>query len=99
MPASSTRRCRPRAFLATSKSGERFRIDVTFVSDRGQLTTNIAAAVWHWLRGDARTWTAVQRNSHADVAIVEHARWSAAAVAALGIDPPVTKFYPQQPQE
>ena len=34
---------------------------MTFVSDRGELTTSVAHAVWLWLQNPGSTWTMVQR--------------------------------------
>ena len=72
-------------YEAVSPEGERFRIDVTFVSNRGHITTNVAAAVWHWLRGEAAVWTAIQRISPAGVPMPRHDQWSTAALVALGV--------------
>ncbi len=73
-------------YLATAPTGERFRIDVSFVSERGHAETNVAAAVWRWLAGEARVWTAIQRISPADMPATRHAQWSAAALLALDLD-------------
>jgi exosortase/archaeosortase family protein len=70
-------------YRATAPGGARYRIDVSFVSDRGEVTSNIATAVWRWLNGEARSWTAVQRISPEDTPGPQHARWTAAVVAAL----------------
>lgn len=78
-------------YLATAPTGERYRIDVTFVSDRGHVTGSVATAVWYWLRGLAAQWTAVQRISPADLPVSEHAAFSAAALRVLGIDPPLNQ--------
>jgi hypothetical protein len=68
--------------------GARYRIDVSFVSDRGEVTANVATAVWRWLEGEARDWTAVQRISQVDIPRAQHARWTAAVVAALELGRP-----------
>lgn len=46
---------------AAAPDGRRYRIAVTFVSDSGETTANVATAVWRWMEGRARQWTAVQR--------------------------------------
>lgn len=74
-------------YLATAPDGTRFRIDVSFVSNRGHVTGSVGGAVWHWLRGEAADWTAIQRISPAEVPQAEHAGWSSAALAVLGIEP------------
>lgn len=72
-------------YLATSPSGNRVRIDISFISNRGHAVSNVAAAVWHWLRGEAAVWTAIQRISPTDIPLTRHDQWSAAALTALGV--------------
>ncbi|MGE0748733.1 MAG: exosortase T [Rhodospirillales bacterium] len=71
------------AYRAVAPDGARWRIDVSFVSDRGEAATNVAAAVWRWLQGDAGAWTAVQRITPEDTTEADRARWTAAVLAAL----------------
>ena len=70
-------------YRAIAPDGARYRIDVSFVSDRGEVTSNVATAVWRWLNGDARAWTAVQRISPEQLPERQHAQWAAAVIAAL----------------
>ncbi len=72
-------------YLATSPSGSVYRVDVTYLGDDGQTTSNIATAVWHWLNGRARTWTAIQRISPLEIDQERHSQWSAAALNALSV--------------
>jgi exosortase/archaeosortase family protein len=74
-------------YLATAPNGGSYRIDVSFVSNRGHVTGSVAGAVWHWLRGEAVEWLAVQRISSGDLTEASHLAWSASALAVLGIDP------------
>jgi hypothetical protein len=48
----------------------------------------VATAVWRWLNGEARAWTAVQRISPEQIPEPQHARWAAAVVAALELGRP-----------
>jgi exosortase/archaeosortase family protein len=75
-------------YRATAPDGARYRIDVSFVSDRGEITGNVAAAVWRWLNGEARAWTAVQRISPEQIPAPQHVQWTAAVVAALELGQP-----------
>ncbi len=75
------------AYRATTPDGVRYRVDVTFISER-TITTNVATAVWHWLQNGARVWTAVQRISHEDVAHIERAGFDRAVWAALDFSHP-----------
>lgn len=43
----------------------------------------VPTAVWRWLNGDARAWTAVQRISPEQLPEHQHAQWAAAVIAAL----------------
>ena len=58
---------------------------MSFVSDRGEVTTNVATAVWRWLNGEARAWTAVQRISPELLPELQHQQWTTAVVAALDL--------------
>jgi hypothetical protein len=70
-------------YRAIAPDGGRYRIDVSFVSDRGEVTSNVATAVWRWLNGEARAWTAVHRISPEWLPATQHAQWTAAVIAAL----------------
>jgi exosortase/archaeosortase family protein len=75
-------------YRAAAPDGTRYRIDVSFVSDRGEVTSNVATAVWRWLNGEAHAWTAVQRISPEETPAPQQARWTAAVVAALELGRP-----------
>jgi hypothetical protein len=83
-------------YRAVAPDGARYRIDVSFVSDRGEATSNVAAAVWRWLNGEARSWTAVQRVSPEAMPEAQRAQWTAAVVAALELAPPLKQAPPVQ---
>lgn len=76
-------------YRAVSPTGESFRIDVTFMSERGLTTTNVATAVWHWLQGTDRIWTAVQRITPETEGPDAHRSFGQSVVAALEL--PTTK--------
>ncbi len=72
-------------YHATSPDGAQYRIDVSFLSDRGEVTTNVATAVWRWMQGEARHWTAIQRISPADLSAAQHVSFTNAVIAALDL--------------
>ncbi len=72
-------------YRATAPDGTRYRIDVSFLSDRGEATTNVATAVWRWMQGEARHWTAVQRISPEGIPARQHTRFADAVIAALDL--------------
>lgn len=73
-------------YRAISPEGTRYRIDVTFVSERGTATTNVATAVWKWLQGEAGNWTAIQRISPEDLAPAQHTEFNHAVIAAFDLN-------------
>lgn len=75
-------------YIATSPEGRSYRVDVSFASSHGHVTGSVAVAVWHWLKREARQWTAIQRISPVELPVAEHQAFSAAALFALGIEPP-----------
>lgn len=74
-------------YRAIAPDGRRYRIDVTFISDQGSITTNVSTAVWQWLHGTARTWTAVQRISPEAIPQSNHVAFDRAVWAALDVVP------------
>jgi hypothetical protein len=77
-------------YRVIAPDGARYRIEVSFVPDRGEATYNVATAVWRWLNGEARSWTAVQRITPeaSDPAI--QAQFTRAVVAAMDLAAPET---------
>ncbi|HUS54763.1 MAG TPA: exosortase T [Thermohalobaculum sp.] len=73
------------AYRAIAPDGRRYRIDVSFVSDQGAVTTNVSTAVWLWLQGRAHEWTAVQRISPEAMPLPERARFTGGVLAALDL--------------
>ncbi len=72
-------------YRAIAPDGTAYRIDVSFVSDQGAVTTNVATAVWTWLQGEAGNWTAVQRISPEALPPEQHAQFNRAVIAALDL--------------
>jgi exosortase/archaeosortase family protein len=73
-------------YKATTAEGQSYRIAVSFISDRGHLTSNVSEAVWRWVQEPGTVWSAVQRISpwEQDASITR--RWDRAVLAALDID-------------
>jgi exosortase/archaeosortase family protein len=74
-------------YIAAAPDGRRYRVDVSFASNRGHVTGSVAIAVWHWLKRDARQWTAIQRISPIELPLASHQAFSAAALFTLGYEP------------
>jgi exosortase/archaeosortase family protein len=75
-------------YVAEAADGATYRVDVTFVSDRGDAVAHVASAVWLWLNGRAKAWRAIQRISPIGIDQDRHNQWSSAALTALGVEMP-----------
>ena len=73
-------------YKATTAEGQSYRIAVSFISDRGHITSNVSEAVWRWVQEPDSMWSAIQRISpwEQDASITH--RWDRAVLAALDID-------------
>ena len=48
-------------YRSVDPDGQEWRVNVTFISNKGHMTTNVAHAVWLWLRDRELEWTMLQR--------------------------------------
>ena len=71
--------------------GNRWRVSVTFVSDRGEIATSVAEAVWRWLQAPGATWSMIQRIAPWQVPVQTLAAWDAAVVRAMDLSVPQTR--------
>lgn len=65
--------------------GRRWRVSVTYVSERSQVATSVAEAVWRWLREPGTAWTMVQRIVPWEAPVSAVDDWEAAALRALDL--------------
>jgi len=72
-------------YHSTAPDGRAYRILVTFVSDRGEIATSVAEAVWRWLRTPDAAWTQVQRIVPAETPPEALFRWEVAVRTALDL--------------
>ncbi|WP_420335747.1 exosortase T [Roseibium sp.] len=72
-------------YRARSRTGEEWRVAVTFTSSRGETTHNIAEAIWLWLRNPGTRWTSVQRITPWNLPEKRQTAFEAAAIAALDL--------------
>ncbi len=79
-------------YEATGPDGTVWLVAVTYVSDDGRAVTSVGEAVWHWLNGRGRTWSAVQRITPLALDPDTRRRLEDAALAALDI--PISKKEP-----
>lgn len=72
-------------YRARAPSGDAYRIQVSFVSDKGHVTSNVAEAVWRWLQSPGGAWSMVQRITPLDVSDTARTAWDRAVFAALDL--------------
>lgn len=75
-------------YKATNADNKSFRIAISFISDQGHITGNIAETVWRWLQAPGSTWSSVQRISPWGFDQKTHAHWDQSLMAALDIATP-----------
>jgi exosortase/archaeosortase family protein len=75
-------------YRARSPEGGDWRVAVTFVSDTGQTTHNIAEAIWLWLKRPAIAWTSIQQITPLTLEEGRRAALEAAVHAALDLTSP-----------
>jgi exosortase/archaeosortase family protein len=81
-------------YRSEDPDGNRWRVAVTFVSDRGEIVTSVAEAVWRWLQAPGATWSMVQRIAPWQVSVQTLAAWDAAVVRAMDLSAPQTRAPP-----
>ena len=73
-------------YKATSVDGVSYRIAVTFISNKGHITSNVSESVWRWMQEPDSVWSAVQRISPWDKEGTSASQWDRAVLAALDIN-------------
>ena len=72
-------------YRARSQDGRAWLVHVSFVSDAGYITTNIAEAVWRWMQSPGGVWSAVQRITPVDIPETDRLAWDRAVFASLDL--------------
>jgi exosortase/archaeosortase family protein len=72
-------------YRASSAEGRQWRVAVSFVSDRGHITNNIAEAIWLWLREPKTAWSSIQRITPWQMPETERKGLEASVAAALDL--------------
>lgn len=76
-------------YRSVDPQGQTWRIAVSFISSRGEITTSVAHAVWLWMQHPGTAWTQVQRVTPWDADPARQWAWDRAVARAL--DLPVTR--------
>jgi exosortase/archaeosortase family protein len=69
-------------YRAEATDGAVWRVEVTFISSRGELAASVGEAVWRWLHAPGTAWTMIQRITPWDV---PDPAFEAAALRALDL--------------
>ncbi len=77
-------------YKVTNSNGKSYRVAVSFISDRGEVTSNISEAIWRWFKQPTSIWSEVQRISPWNLKNIEHTQWDEAVITALDIEKPKT---------
>lgn len=72
-------------YRASSTEGRQWRVAVSFVSDQGHITNNIAEAIWLWLREPKTVWSSIQRITPWQMPEDERKGLEASVAAALDL--------------
>ena len=72
-------------YRARAQDGQAWLVHVSFVSDTGYITTNIAEAVWRWMQSSGGVWSAVQRITPIDIPEADRLAWDRAVFASLDL--------------
>jgi exosortase/archaeosortase family protein len=72
-------------YRATAPDGTAWRVDVSFLSDEGHVTSNVAEAVWRWMQSPGSVWSAVQRITPMELPEADRATWDRAVFASLDL--------------
>ena len=72
-------------YRARARDGQAWLVHVSFVSDDGQVTSNVAEAVWRWMQSPGHVWSAVQRITPIDIPEADRLAWDRAVFASLDL--------------
>lgn len=70
-------------YRAEGKDGRAWHVSVTFSAADGTTTSNVAEAIWHWLKHPGVAWQSVQRITPWSLEDARRGRFETAAMAAI----------------
>ena len=74
-------------YRAEDAEGRSWKVAVTFVASTGFSTSNIAEAIWYWLKRPDTSWQSVQRITPWVLDDTTRTQFELAAIAALDLSP------------
>lgn len=72
-------------YRARAQDGKAWLVHVSFVSDGGYITSNIAEAVWRWMQSPGQVWSTVQRITPIGMPETDRLAWDRAVFASLDL--------------
>ena len=72
-------------YRARAQDGRAWLVHVSFVSDSGLVTSNIAEAVWRWMQSPGGVWSTVQRITPVGMSASDRLVWDRAVFASLDL--------------
>ncbi len=72
-------------YLATAPDGSRWRVVVTYVSERGERATNVSEVIWRWMQHPGTTWTAIERMHPAAAPLADDEAFDATVARAFDL--------------
>ena len=84
-------------YRSTDPQGRVWQIAVSYVSERGELTTHVAEAVWRWLQAPGASWRMIERIAPWESPAAATALFDAAVWRALDLPLPPSPIH-SQPQ-
>lgn len=72
-------------YKAKDANGQSWHVSVTFSASDGTITSNVAEAIWHWLKHPQVTWQSVQRITPWSMDDTLRGQFDTAAMAALEV--------------
>ena len=76
-------------YRATGPKGDQWNVAVTFTASSGFATSNVAEAIWHWLKNPGSRWSSIQRITPWIMPNNERQNLEAAVISALDITPTI----------
>ena len=82
-------------YRSIDPQGRSWRIAVSYVSERGELTTHVAEAVWRWLQAPGTTWRMIQRITPWESPVMATEAFDVAVWLALDLPLSPSSIHPQ----
>ena len=72
-------------YRATDLTGRHWKVAVSFIADDGFTTSNVSAAVWHWLQHPTSQWLGIQRIAPWETTFQSDRAWDQVVLAIFDL--------------